>query len=135
MSEWDKKRYYGEQARPAQPCQAIDSAYHKKYRPKEQFVCQISHVSISLGNPQLRFFLVRKEMVPVNAQAFLDFCLTAGWPMPCPEIWQKAEFEIEPFLVARVVECTNLSAGQVDYKLKVVNNFARLIGLKINLQP
>ena len=130
MSEWDKKAYYGEQARPKQPCQAIDPAYHKKYRPKEQLVCQISHISISLGNPELRYLWILGQKVPFHAQEFINYCAEAGWPQP--EIQKDGGLDIEVWLIDRARALVGKPADQVRRGLTVIAKFARLVGLHIS---
>jgi hypothetical protein len=91
-----------------------------------QFVCPISREETSFKDPRLCFFSMHGQRVPVNGQAFLDFCASANWPVPK----LSDDFDIESWLIERTREVAAMPEFEPARWL-AITNFASQLGLRI----
>jgi hypothetical protein len=90
-------------------------------------VCRISNLPLGSKDQRLRYFRVYGKKVPVNALEFIDFCDKADWPKP---VWEKNNFQIEPWLIDRAKNLVGMPAEWATRKLAVIASFAGRLGLK-----
>lgn len=91
-----------------------------------RFVCPVSNIETSYSDPRVCFFSVHDRRVPVNGQAFLDFCASANWPVPK----LNDDFDIKSWLIERAREVAAMPEFEPARWL-AITNFASQLGLRI----
>lgn len=96
-------------------------------------ICPISKDHLKPNDVRIRFLRTSGGAVAVNGQAFLNYCLTAGWPVPY-EIWEAKEFDLESWLMVRAEEAKSLPAEQMKNKWQQIALLIQAIRLPVKFQ-